>query len=310
MAFKFMRRGHSVSVIFGISCALIAVVIWGGWIVYTRHSVLSYLSPLDVGLLRFGTPAVLLAPIWIKSGLIPSGVPKRVLFPLLAGSGAFFSLSISNGMTFAPAAHTGALVPGTIPLWAAAIGFFIFKEHFNRVRLLGLLVMFFGALLLGGASAIFDSITEGAWRGHLLFLFSAFMWACYAHAFVRSGLSAIQAVAVSSVWSAIVHAILALSFGSSLPSIETDLLLWQILVQGLLSGVIAFITFSIAVKRLGPTRAAGFTSLVPAIAAIGGFFAIGEPLGIIEIIAIIFVTLGVVIASGGVFQKSSGRNLF
>jgi|TARA_Y100000994_G_scaffold245507_1_gene247221 drug/metabolite transporter (DMT)-like permease len=300
---KDLLKGYSASTSYGIVCALIAVVIWGGWIVYTRHSVTSYLYPLDVGLLRFGTPAVLLAPIWFRLGLIPTGIPKRVLLPLLAGSGAFFSLSISNGMTFAPASHAGALVPGTIPLWAAVIGYIIFRERFNRIRILGFIAMFLGVLLLGGASVVFDTFTDGAWRGHLLFLFSAFMWACYAHAFIRSGLTPIQAVALSSLWSALIHGALAIVFGSSLPSMQTDLLLWQIFVQGFLSGILAFIAFSIAVKRLGPTRAAGFTSLVPAIAALGGWFVIGEPLSATTIVAIVFITFGVAIASGFLSRK-------
>ncbi len=273
-------------------------MIWGGWIVSTRSSLTTYLAPLDVGLLRFGVPALVLAPIWIRTGLIPKGVPIRVLIPLIAGSGVFFSLSISNGMVFAPAAHTGALVPGTIPLWAALIGLAVFSEKFSRSRIIGFFMMALGAMLLGGASAFMDTLNDGAWRGHLLFLFSAFMWACYAHAFKRSGLSALEAIAVSSVWSAVVHGVLAYFFGSSLVDIETDLLLWQILLQGILSGIVAVFAFSLAISYLGPTRATAFQSLVPAIAAFGGWIAIGEPLISAEIVAIICVTIGVALASG------------
>ena len=287
-----------LGVALGVASALVAVLIWGGWIVATRHSLVTYLAPTDVGLLRFAVPALIFAPVWLRIGLVPKGVPLRVLVPLLAGSGAFFSLSIAHGMIYAPAAHTGALVPGTIPLWTALIGLVVFRETFSRWRTAGLLLMAVGALLIGGASALLDTATDGAWRGHLLFLFSAFVWGCYTHAFMRSGLTAIQAVAVSSVWSAIVHGIVALAVGSSLPDLPADTLAYQVVMQGLVNGVVAFLTFSFAVTRLGPMGAAPFTAFVPVLAAIGAWAFIDEPLGIAEILAIACVAAGVALASG------------
>ncbi|MFD2029737.1 hypothetical protein ACFSKM_04330 [Ancylobacter dichloromethanicus] len=50
----------------GAGCALLAVAIWGGWIVSTRHAVHGHLPPMTVGWLRFVVPAVVLAPAWIR----------------------------------------------------------------------------------------------------------------------------------------------------------------------------------------------------------------------------------------------------
>ena len=286
------------SVMLGVSAALLAVAIWGGWIVATRFSVVTYLNPIDVGLLRFGTAAAVLAPVWLRTGLLPKGVPLRILLPLLAGSGALFALPLSHGMLFAPAAHTGALVPGTIPLWTALIGLIVFRERFSRMRTLGYILIAAGALLVGGAAALLDTGTGGQWRGHLLYLFAAFVWGVYTHAFIRSGLTALQAVAVSSVWSAVVHGALAAAFGSSLPGLSAGTLAYQVGMQGVLSGIVAFIAFSFAVSRLGPTRAAAFSACVPVIAAVGAWIFIGEPLGVAEILAIACIAMGVALASG------------
>lgn len=289
---------HRRSAMLGVLAALCAVAIWGGWIVATRFSVVHYLGPIDVGLLRFGTAAAVFTPVWLRIGLLPNGVPLRILAPLLAGSGALFALPLSHGMLFAPAAHTGALVPGTIPLWTALIGLVVFRERFSRMRGLGFALIAAGALLIGGASALLDTGTGGQWRGHLLYLFAAFVWGVYSHAFIRSGLSAIQAVALSSVWSAVVHGALAVAFGSSLPGLSAGTLAYQVGMQGVLSGIVAFAAFSFAVSRLGPTRAAAFSAGVPVIAAVAAWIFIGEPLGVAEIMAIACIAVGVALASG------------
>src|SRR3546814_1911103 len=48
------------------------------------------------------------------------------------------------------------------------------------------------------------------------------------------------------------------------------------LVQGILSGVISLFTYSVAVTRLGPTKAAAFGALAPALAAVAAIPQIGR----------------------------------
>src|SRR3712207_6541940 len=55
----------------GWLAALATVTIWALWAVATRHAVTHDLPPAAIGLLRFGVPALLLAPMAWRVGLFP-----------------------------------------------------------------------------------------------------------------------------------------------------------------------------------------------------------------------------------------------
>lgn len=285
----------------GVAAALLTVSIWAGWIVATRHSVSTGLGPVDLGLLRFGVPALVLAPAWLRVGPLPRGVPRRVLGLMVAGSGAPFLLIGSYGMGFAPASHAGALMPGTMPLWAGLVGWALLGERIGAGRAGGYGLIAAGVTVLGSVEFADGG---GAWRGHLLFVLSAALWAAYTHAFRRSGLTAFQAAGVVAVWSLAIHVALAAAVGTDLLSLPPGTVAVQTLVQGGLSGLVAIVAYGIAVRRLGATPAAAFSALVPALAALGGMVLLGEVPGPAEGAAALAVGLGVLLAAGLPFRPS------
>ena len=139
----------------------------------------------------------------------------------------------------------------------------------------------------------------GAWRGHLLLLAGAAMWAVYTLAFKRSGLSAIEAAAFVAVWSTIMllplgapALVRVVAAGHALDVIV------QAAVQGVLSGVLAIVLYGVAITRLGATRGAALTALVPVLAAILSVPLLGEWPGAATALAIVATTLGVALAAG------------
>ena len=55
------------NLVLGVAGALVAVLIWGGWIILTRLGVTTDFSPSDIVFLRFSLTAVLLAPLlWLR----------------------------------------------------------------------------------------------------------------------------------------------------------------------------------------------------------------------------------------------------
>ena len=194
------ETGHSRNLIAGSLIALLTVSIWGAWIVGTRYAVRSDLLPQDIALLRFIVPAVVLAPYWMKMRVAPGDVPVRTIALITAGAGLPFYLCIAFGLQMAPAAHGGMLLPGTMPLFVALIGLVLLGERFGWRRGTGFLLIAIGGMGIGGWSIVSEAV-EGAWRGHLLFLTGAFLWAVYTHAFRSSGQKAQEAVGIMSVWS-------------------------------------------------------------------------------------------------------------
>jgi drug/metabolite transporter (DMT)-like permease len=78
----------------------------------------------------------------------------------------------------------------------------------------------------------------------------------------------------------------------------------QALIQGVLSGVVATILFAVAILRLGPSRAAAFAALLPALVAILAIPVLGEVPDTLAIVGIAATSFGVALASGAFDRKA------
>lgn len=285
----------------GAACALLAITIWGGWIVSTRHAVHGHLSPATVGWLRFVVPAIVLAPAWWQVGVIP----RKGLKPFLVcfmGLGAFFFLIVGNAMRFVPAADVGPLLPGTMPLIVALVSVVFLHERLGWLRALGFAAIALGVLTLGGRGVLFPQ--DDAWRGHLLLVTGATLWAFSTVAFRRTGMKPTQIVGLAGLWSVVLLTPWGLPgvIGAVASGYGREVL-FQLLMQGLLSGVIALVAYGVAIERLGSSRAAAFTGLVPALAAMLAVPVLDEHPDTAAIIGVVATGIGVVLASGAL----SGR---
>lgn len=280
----------------GWVAAFATVTIWAVWAVATRHGVTHDLPPAAIGLLRFGVPALLLLPISRRIGLFPKGLGFLKGLALL-GSGAPFFLIVALGMQFAPAAEIGPLLPGTMPLFVALIGWMIFGERLGSIRSAGFALILIGVLCIGGYGLLFTG--NGAWRGHVLLLSGACLWGIYTHAYRRSGLSALQAASIIGLWSFLIL----IPFGA--PSLIRALgdglagpIMLQAVVQGFISGVAGIVLYGMAVDRLGASRAAAVSPLAIVLGALIAIPVLGEMPDLAALIGITLATLGVVLASG------------
>jgi len=300
---------------FGLAMGTAAALIGGGWQVATRAattgSQLAPIAPADLVVLRYGIPALLLAPVLWRVGLVPAlpaGVSRWRLLWLWLGAGLPFGLVAMAGSRHAPAAHMGVLMAGATPLFATALAFLVWRERPGRLRGVGLVLMTAAVALLGGPSLIQGFATtpgsetrlaSDTWRGDLLFLLAACLWAIYTLAFRRIGLGAWQAAACVNAWSAIaVLAWVVLRGGTGLGAVPLADLAWQALWQGLLGGVLGLWTFSVAIERLGAAPAAAFGALAPVVSAIGGWIWLGDALSPLDAVAVIVAVAGVALASG------------
>lgn len=287
----------------GAASALSVVLIWAAWLISTRHSVGTSLTALDLSLLRYGVPALLLAPFWLRTGLWPRGTPKWTLVLMVFGSGAPFFQLVGFGMKATPASAAGVLLPGVMPLAAALIGILLLGERPDRMRKLGML-----AILAGGVLLLVDNLSSGrlSWVSYTVLPAGATLWAIYTHAFRKSGLSAFEGGALICVWSTIINLALIPFLGTHLmtaPIAETGL---QFITQGLLSGLLATVLYGTAVRSLGGTQAAAYTAVTPVAAAIGGALLLGEPLGVVTIVATLVTGAGVLLSTG-LLSARAGR---
>jgi drug/metabolite transporter (DMT)-like permease len=279
-----------------------------GWILLTRYGVTTSLSPFDITALRFGCAGALLLPIVIRDGL---GV-RRVGLPLLAvictGAGVPYVLISSAGLQFAPAAQAGALIPGTMPLWAALLATLFLHERIAGPRRAGLLLIPVGIVILVGTGL--TDLASGNWRGQLLFLLAALCWASFTVAMRRAGtkgFTALHATAVVSVVSAAWYLpVYVMLLPHRITAAPWDAVAIQTLYQGVLVAIISLFAYTKAVSILGASLGSSFASLVPVLAMLAAIPLLGEVPRPADYFGIAAVTLGVFLSSGayGALVKS------
>jgi drug/metabolite transporter (DMT)-like permease len=181
-----------------------------------------------------------------------------------------------------------------MPFFVALIAGIAFGERFNTLRLAGFAAILTALVLIGGRPLL-----SGEGAGQLLIPFAAFLWAVYTHAFKRSGIDAVAAAGIIGAWSTLLLLPLALVEGAgAIVSAGPTVIVGQIVSQGVLSGIVALIAYGAAVARLGASRAAVFTALPPALAALLAIPVLGEVPTAATWLGVILAVIGVALASG------------
>lgn len=293
-----MERAAARTDWLGLGAVALAVAIWAGWIVLVRGSVGAALNPFDIAALRYGAPAALLAPVLWRSGLLPRGVAPWRMAAMTLGWGAPFAVFAAEGLRDGTTALFAALVPGSLPLWVAAISAVTIGVRLSRRARLGLALIALGAAL---------ALIRAAWAGEGAALAGApwligasIAWATYTLAYRGSGLTPLEATAAVAFWSCVMLAPAVPLGWLSLGALTPAALATQLVLHGVVSGVISVFAFAVAIRRLGAQRAAAFSALVPVLASLGGVAILDEP-------AAPDVALAVGAASLGVWLVNTAR---
>jgi drug/metabolite transporter (DMT)-like permease len=283
---------YAMGALFGVA----AVCVWATWIAVTRLGVTTTLSVYDLTMLRFGAAGALLLPVVLRKGLALERLGPWRLLALICGAGAPYVLVAASGLRLAPAAHAGALLPGAMPMFVAALAAVLTKERFSASRKLGY------ALIAAGVAAILLAtapLADGA-LGHMLLLTAAFIWACYAIVLRAARIDSLHAAALVASGSLVLYLPVYFAlFGLRAFDAPLHDILFQTLFQGVLVSIVALYFFGKAIELLGASAGAAFAALTPPMAALLAVPILGEIPSPIEAAALLCVSFGVYLASGG-----------
>ncbi|MEM7211357.1 MAG: DMT family transporter [Pseudomonadota bacterium] len=283
----------------GLLGGAVAVAIWAGWISATRYAVSdpgARVDPLVLAICRAGLPALVLAPVILRRGLVPEGARFWPIVAMAIGWGAPFTYFVGNGLMTVPASLFGPLVPGLAPIIVTLLAWAIYRERPGANLIAGL-------LLIGGAMAsiLIQWLDDGdlAALGGVPWLMAASLGiSVYTVMFRQSGLNPLEATAYISLYSLPILAIWSILQPEALQ--VPTLVQWgfHLLTQGLLTGVLAVLAYGVAVRHLGAVRGSTANALVPVCAALVGVGVLSESLTSLGWAAVIAASLGVAVVNG------------
>jgi drug/metabolite transporter (DMT)-like permease len=309
----------------GLLVAVVTVVIWSSFIIIARASADpargGVLNPFDILYARIWGASLILLPWgwWLtrrdrlrqQEGAQAVGANSSSLWGLsplswritvITGSlgGVLYGMLAYNGFVFAPAAHASVLMPGSLPLWTALLAVVVVHDRITPARALGLALIVVGDLLVGGASLLHALDGSGVWRGDVLFMAAAVVWASYSVLVRRYALDAVRATIAITAFAfvAYVPAYTVLLLAQWVPGQVLQAPLadvgFQMFFQGVGSVVISGITFTKMIQYYGPVRSTMITAVVPGLSALAAVVVLGEPLQWNLVAGLVLVTMGIV----------------
>jgi drug/metabolite transporter (DMT)-like permease len=281
------------NVLIGTLCGIGATLGWAAGFVAAKHGINIGFSPADLAFHRFFWSGLLLMPLVLRDGIKDLGGigwGRGLVMSIL--SGPTQALTAYTGFMLVPLGHGTTIQPACAALSGLILATLVLGERLTVTRIVG------GATIIAGLSVFgFESLTtigSHGVGGDLLFAMAGVFWAMFGillRLWHVSGVRAIAAVgAVSILVFAPLHAIFVGYDGMLRMSLAENML--QILVQGILAGVLPIFLFARTVILLGAGRAATFPALVPGFSLIIGYLALGVVPTIAQLVGLVIVVIG------------------
>ncbi|MEO5964270.1 MAG: DMT family transporter [Candidatus Limnocylindrales bacterium] len=279
-----------------LGAALLTVVLWASAFVGIRAASVD-LAAGSLALGRLGVGSVALGILVLSRGFV---WPSRRDLALIVGSGvlwfAFYNLALNEAERHVDAG-TASMLTNVGPILIAIFAGLFLHEGFPPRLLVGCLIAFLGALVIGFATSNAMAIGEGTTLGIVLCLVAALLYACGV-TLQKPALRAVPAAQVT--WMAcVVGTVVCLPFGpglvDSLGRADPSSIAWMVYL-GLFPTSIGFTLWAFALNRSTAGRLGSTTYLVPPIAILMGWALLGEIPPVLGIAGGVLCIGGVIVA--------------
>jgi drug/metabolite transporter (DMT)-like permease len=277
---------------------LIAVCFWGASFIATKIA-LRQLNPISIIFIRLIFASILLSLIAVYT--------KRSFVINLKNHGFIFILALIavfhlwiqvTGLKFTSASNTGWII-GTSPVFMAILGFFVFSEQFTLLKITGIVIAFFGLMMLisKGEFLSIDFISN---KGDFLILASAFTWSVYS--MVNKKITISYPPLMTILFQFIMMAIILVPFNinkSVLNAISNlNIEVWiALLFLGLFCSGIAYVLWAQSLKEMESARVGAFLYFEPFVTVIAAWCILNENIALLTIASGIMITFGVVLVN-------------
>jgi drug/metabolite transporter (DMT)-like permease len=279
--------------VIGSLCGIAAAAAWAAGFVVAKHGISIGFSPADLALHRFLWSGLVLMPVVLRAGIRDlGGIGWGRGFVVTILSGPTQALLAYTGFILVPLGHGTTIQPATAALSGIVLAAIVLRERLSGSRILGGIAITAGLMVFGFESLM--TIGAHGIGGDLLFFAAGVFWACFGILLRLWSISGTRVVAAVGAISVLIFAPLyfLLAGYENIVRMGWAENMLQIVVQGIIAGVLPIFLFARAVTLLGAGRAATFPALVPGFALVIGYLALGIIPSVAQVIGLAIVLIG------------------
>lgn len=271
----------------GFVAIALAMTSWVGFALTTRAIAHSEFTVIDVQAIRYVVPALLLLPWWRRAWREVRRSSLRGCGLIAVGGGVPFFLLSALGGLWSTAGHITIMNLGVPPILVALVAANRGTVTLTPARRWAM------ALIAAGVTVLAFGTPHGG-SGVLVLLLSAALWTIYTLAQERARLAPTTVVLLISVPSAVVAAALAAPDLHHLLTAPDDQLAVFLATQGIGSGIVATVAYSVAIRRLGASLTTLIGATTPVLVATMSAVVLREYLTGLAILGLALVVAGAV----------------
>ncbi len=202
----------------------------------------------------------------------------------------------SYGLKITGSATLSAVIIATIPIFIMIMGRLLFNEALSRLNVMGIITAVLGIVLFVWNGSISSNNYYG-----ILFLFLAVAGAVGYSSICKRLTSIYNAITITT-WQFLFGAVLFfVPFAIwGLPQWRPEYLSFDVLkpliALAVLCSSLSFVLYTRAIEGLGMTKAAIFTTMIPAVSAVAAYFLGQESFTTMQIVALAIALSGVVLS--------------
>ncbi len=274
---------------------LLTMVLWGGTFITGRLAVQT-VGVFSAAFLRFAIASLLLLAIQhhqtqkspktssppFPRGLGGSSLKKTTIGILLMGFTGIFAYNafFLGGLQILPASRA-SLIVALNPIAIAIASTVLFKEPLSKLKITGILTSLLGVSIIISRGNPIDLLKTGVGVGDLFLFGCVASWVSYTLVGkqVLTQVSNLTATTYSCLAGCLMLFPIALHEGILTNLTHASLTsLLSIAYMGIFGTVLGFLWYADGIRKLGASRTAIFTNLVPTSAVLMGVFGLGETL--------------------------------
>jgi len=276
---------------------VLSMVFWGMSFVWSTI-VFRYLEPITTVFFRLIlSSAILFAGLKIFGKIEKI---KREHYKMFLISALFNPFLYFLGENFGlknTSATISAVIIATIPVFSPIAAFFFLKERLSMLNVVGLIVSFFGVLVMLVNK---DLSLNAAPLGIMCLGFAVIAAIIYSMLLKRLAFhyNAFTVIANQNLIGSFLFLPLFLIFEAHKLSSVTFNASWvsSLLMLSVFASSLAFVFFAIGTREIGVSKTSIFSNLIPAITAIGSYFLLGEAFSVQKGAGILMVICGLSIS--------------